>query len=189
MKKKLLLHSCCAPCASGVVPQIEGYEITLLFYNPNIDTQEEYNLRLATLEEYVNKYNEEFDANLKYIAIPYNHNEFLKGAKSLKDEPEGAKRCVFCINQRLEYTAQFAIENDYDIFASTLSVSPHKDHNLINDIRLNHSKKYGVDYLQSNFKKNNGFLKSIQNSYKYQLYRQKYCGCEFAKGHLKNSQI
>ena len=183
--KKLLLHACCAPCTSGVIPQIEGYDITLLFYNPNIDTEEEFVKRAQALEDYVTKYNNEYNQNIKYIIVPYNHEDFIKGAKELKDEPEGGKRCSYCISERLEFTAKYATEHDYDIFSSTLSVSPHKNHNLINDIGLILSGKYSVDYLPSNFKKNNGFLNSIKNSEKYNLYRQNYCGCEFAKGHLK----
>lgn len=185
MNKKLLLHSCCAPCTSGVLPQLEGYDITLLFYNPNIDTEDEFNLRAKTLEDYVSKYNNEFGLNIEYIIVPYNHSDFLSGAKALKDQPEGGKRCCFCISQRLDFTAKYAMENGYDIFASTLSVSPHKNHNFINDTGIMYSKKYRIDYLSSDFKKNNGFLHSIQNSKKYNLYRQNYCGCEFAKTHLK----
>jgi len=185
MNKKLLLHCCCAPCASGVVPQIEGWDITLLFYNPNIDTSEEYIRRAEALESYVKQYNEEFDKNIQYIIVPYEHKDFLTGAKAMKDEPEGGKRCTYCISTRLDFTAEYARDHEYDAFASTLSVSPHKDHNLINDIGFTLGKKYGIDYLHSNFKKNNGFLYSVQNSTKYNLYRQAYCGCEFAKNHLK----
>ena len=184
MKTKLLLHACCAPCSSGVVPQLEDYEITLLFYNPNIDTLEEYNRRLEALDIYVQKYNAEFDANLKYIAIPYNHDTYIARIQNLENEREGGKRCEVCVGERLEFTAQYAKDNDYPLFASTLSVSPHKNHELINNIGEKLKTEYGVDYLPNNFKKNNGFLNSIANSKKYELYRQAYCGCEFAKGHL-----
>lgn len=184
MKKKLLLHSCCAPCTSGVVPQLSEYNITLLFYNPNIDTLFEYNRRLETLKDYIKKYNSEFKAKLKLIAIPYNHEEFEPTALVLKDEPEGGRRCTFCTEMRLDYTAKYAKEHGFDIFCSTLSVSPHKNHELINNLGKAVSEKHGVEYLPNNFKKDNGFLMSVQNSYKYGLYRQKYCGCEFAKSHI-----
>lgn len=178
MKKKLLLHSCCAPCSSGVVPQLSDYDITLLFYNPNIDSLEEYNRRLDTLLDYVDKYNSEYNADIKYIAIPYNHDEFISHiTDELAREPEGGKRCAVCIDIRLDYTGKYASDNGYDIFASTLSVSPHKNHELINTLGSNISAKYSVEYLPSNFKKNNGFLSSINNSKKYGLYRQNYCGC------------
>lgn len=182
MRKKLLLHSCCAPCSSGVVPQLSEYEITLLFYNPNIDTLEEYNRRLKALEMYVREYNQEFNANIKYVAIPYNHDEFLsKITNELSKEKEGGARCTICIDMRLDFSARYAKENGFDLFASTLSVSPHKNHELINNLGTKASQNHNIEYLPSNFKKNNGFLMSIQNSKKYNLYRQLYCGCEFAK--------
>lgn len=186
--KKLLLHACCAPCSSGVVPQLKDYEITLLFYNPNIDTEEEYILRVNALKQYVEKYNLEYKSNLKYIICPYNHNEFIKNISSLENEPERGKRCGKCIGLRLKATAEYAKNNGYDIFSSTLSVSPHKDHELINNLGNNLAKEFEVEYLNNNFKKNNGYLNSINNSKKYGIYRQNYCGCEFAKSHLTNNK-
>ena len=185
MKKKLLLHSCCAPCSSGVIPQLQDFDITLLFYNPNIDTVEEYNRRLDALKDYVKKYNKEFETQIKYIAIPYNHDEFLKNTTTLQEEKEGGARCNLCIEIRLDFTAKYAKDNNYDIFSSTLSVSPHKNHVVINKIGNALSKQYNIEYLENNFKKNNGFLTSIENSKKYGIYRQNYCGCEFAKNHLQ----
>lgn len=186
MKKKLLLHSCCAPCTCGVIPQLEDYDITLFFYNPNIDTQEEYLKRLQTLREYVQKLKNDTGVELPIIAIPYKHEEYQETALALKDEPEGGNRCTFCINLRLDYTAKFATEHGFDLFCSTLSVSPHKNHNLINNLGKEIEKKYGIEYLINNFKKNNGFVRSVEISHKYNLYRQMYCGCEFAKSHLNN---
>ena len=179
--KKLLLHSCCAPCSSGVVPQLEEYDITLLFYNPNIDTEEEFNRRVEAIKQYVNLYNKEYNKDIKYIIIPYNHNEYLDRAKSLSFEEEGGKRCEVCIDIRLDFTGKYAKEHGYDIFASTLSVSPHKDNNLINKLGEIIGNKYQIEHLPNNFKKDNGFLNSVLNSRKYNLYRQNYCGCEFAK--------
>lgn len=181
MKKKMLLHSCCAPCTSGVLWQLEDYDITLLFYNPNIDSIDEYNRRLEALKILVEKVNAEFNYAIKLIAIPYNYNEFREKIVGFESEPEGGKRCNICFSIRLDYTAKYAKENGFDIFASTLSVSPHKDYIVINNIGDAISKKYNIEYLQSNFKKNNGFLTSIQNSKKYGIYRQNYCGCKLGK--------
>lgn len=178
MKKKMLLHACCGPCASGVIPQLEDYDITLLYYNPNIDTQEEYNLRLEALEIIVNEINKEFNYNLKLIAIPYDHNEFSDKVKGYENEKEGGKRCDICFAIRLDYVGKYAKDNGYDLWASTLSVSPHKDYVKINEIGNAIEKKYGATYYPSNFKKNDGFLMSIRNSKKYGIYRQNYCGCK-----------
>jgi predicted adenine nucleotide alpha hydrolase (AANH) superfamily ATPase len=177
MKKKMLLHSCCAPCTSGVLHQLEEFDITLLYYNPNIDTLEEYNKRLDALELLVNKVNEEYNYDIKLIAIPYEHTEFSSLIKGMENEKEGGERCKICIAQRIDFTGKYAKEHGYDIFASTLSVSPHKNHELINKIGNITSNKFDIEYYPSNFKKNNGFLISIQNSKKYGLYRQTYCGC------------
>ena len=184
--RKLLLHSCCAPCTSGVLPQIKDFDITLLFYNPNIDTLEEYNRRASALINYIDKYNQEYNLDIKYIITPYNHNEFIDKITSLENEKKGGARCYKCIDVRLDYTARFASDNGYDIFASTLSISPHKNNVMINEIGDKLSNLYQIDYLPSNWKKNNGFLNSINNSKKYNIYRQNYCGCEFAKSHLNN---
>ena len=177
MKKKLLLHTCCAPCASGCIPQLENYDITLFFYNPNIDTLEEYNRRLEALYTLVTEYNAEFNTDIKIIAVPYNHDEFKSKVIGYESEPEGGKRCDICFALRLDKTFDYASKNGYDIVTSTLSISPHKDFALINTIGEGLSKKHGIEYLPSNFKKKNGFLMSIQNSKKYNLYRQTYCGC------------
>ena len=144
MKQKLLLHACCAPCSCGVIPQLQDYDITLLFYNPNLDTLEEYNKRLNAMHEMINFFNNKFNYDLKLIAIPYNNEEYLSHVIGLKDEPEGGKRCISCISLRLDFTGKFAKDNGYDIFASTLSVSPHKDYELINNLGENISLKYDI---------------------------------------------
>lgn len=177
MKKKLLLHSCCAPCTSGVLWQVEDYDTTLLFYNPNIDTLEEYTKRLNALEKFIQDINQENGTDIKIIAIPYNHEEFSSNITGLENEKEGGSRCDICFNLRLEYTAKYAKDNGFDLFATTLTVSPHKNHNIINRIGNELKERYNIDYMESNFKKNNGYLISIQNSKKYGIYRQIYCGC------------
>lgn len=172
----MLLHSCCAPCTSGVAWQLTEYDITLLFYNPNIDTLDEYNRRLDALKILVERLNSDYDYNLKLIAVPYNHDEFKNRINGMENEKEGGERCKKCIALRLEFTARYAHDNGFDIWASTLSVSPHKNHEIINQIgsELAHTT---CEYYPSNFKKNNGFLKSIQLSKHYNIYRQNYCGC------------
>ena len=178
MKTKLLLHSCCAPCTSGVVWQlINDYDITLLFYNPNINTLEEYNKRLDALKILVKSLNSEYNSQIKIIDIPYDHSDFANLILGKENEKEGGQRCSICFSMRLDFTAKYAKEHGYDQFCTTLTVSPHKNFEVINNIGLNLQKKYQISYLESNFKKNNGYLISIQNSKKYGLYRQNYCGC------------
>ena len=181
MRKKLLLHACCAPCSCGVIDQVKEYDITLLFYNPNLDSLEEYNRRLDAMHTMIEYFNSTYNYDLKLISIPYNQEEYLSQVIGLENEPEGGKRCVSCIFTRLDFTGKFARDNGYDLFASTLSVSPHKDYELINNLGDSISKKYDIPYLPSNFKKNNGFLNSIRISKDLGIYRQNYCGCKFAK--------
>lgn len=177
MKKRMLLHCCCAPCTSGVLWQLNDYDITLYFYNPNIDSIEEYNRRLKSLEDYIQKVNDETSQNIQIITEPYNHNEFSSKIIGMENDKEGGERCNICFAIRLDQTAKFAKDNSYDLFATTLTVSPHKNFEVINTIGKNLGDKYQIEYLPSNFKKNNGFLISIQNSKKYGIYRQNYCGC------------
>lgn len=178
MKKRMLLHACCGPCASGVIPQIiNDYDITLYYNNPNMDTLAEYNKRLEAIISLVEQMNKEYNSNIKLITEPYNHDEFSSKIKGLESEPEGGKRCDICFALRLDATAKYAKDFGYEIFASTLSVSPYKDYEKINSIGNALSQKYNIEYLESNFKKKNGYLLSIQNSKKYGLYRQHYCGC------------
>lgn len=176
-KKRMLLHCCCAPCTSGVLWQLEDYDITLYFYNPNIDTQQEYQKRLDALYDYIKTINEENNSNIKIVAEEYIHQEFSQRIVGLENEKEGGNRCNICISLRLDKSAEYASKHNFDIFATTLTVSPHKNFEAINSIGNKLALKYNIPYLPSNFKKNNGFLKSIQNSKKYGIYRQNYCGC------------
>jgi len=178
MKKKLLLHSCCAPCTSGVVWQlIEDWDITLYFYNPNIDTLEEFNKRLDALHILIDELKKEYKYNLKLVVVDYDHTRFSELIKGRENEAEGGERCNICFAERLDKTSEYASINNFDAWATTLTVSPHKNHLTINQIGNNLAEKHNTTYLESNFKKNNGFLTSIQNSKKYNLYRQTYCGC------------
>lgn len=176
-KPKLLLHSCCAPCSSGVLEQlIKQFDITIFYYNPNIYPSSEYDKRVKEQKKFIKL----FDKNIKFLEIGYESANFYKAVKGMEDEKEGKERCFTCYRLRLEKTALLAKEQNYDYFTTTLSLSPYKNANKLNDIGKELSTIYDVKYLYSDFKKNNGYLRSIENSKKYNLYRQPYCGCEFS---------
>ena len=178
--EKLLLHSCCGPCSSGVLEDLcKKYDVTILFYNPNIYPLEEYKKRLQAQEQIVNELNK-LGSNIHLIECDYDNNVYERYIVGLENEQEGGKRCEKCFRLRMEETCKFAKANNYDIFTTTMSVSPHKDYILLNKIGNELSYKYSIKYLEANFKKNNGFLKSINNSKKYNLYRQNYCGCRYS---------
>lgn len=183
--KKLLLHSCCAPCSSHVISFLTKYfDITILYYNPNISPRSEYEkrkqeqIKLLDMIETKNK--------LDYIDCDYDndlYNEKVKGYESCKERGE---RCTICFNLRLQRTALLAKENNYDYFCTTLSVSPYKNSKLINEIGEKLEKEYNVKWLYSDFKKDNGYKNSIELSKKYGLYRQDYCGCIYSKIEREN---
>ncbi|MBE5753957.1 MAG: epoxyqueuosine reductase QueH [Clostridiales bacterium] len=181
IKPKLLLHSCCAPCFSACLERIKDYfDITVFYYNPNLDSAEEFTLRA--------KEQERLCAELKVncVVVDYNNDEFLSAAKGLESEREGGARCTECFNLRLSKTALFAKENGFDYFATTLTVSPLKNAKLLNEIGEKLSEKYGVKYLPTDFKKRGGYQRSIELSREYNLYRQNYCGCAFSKNLIPN---
>jgi len=173
--KKILLHSCCAPCGAHVIKELQKkYEVTLFYFNPNIFPENEYQKRLAEAKEYCQK------IKIDFIEAEYDHNSWLEKIKGYENEPEKGKRCEICYKYRLEETVQKAQELDYDVFCSTLSISPHKDANLINKIGLELSKEYGIEYLESDWKKQEGFKRACDISREEGFYRQSYCGCEFS---------
>lgn len=177
-KPTLLLHSCCGPCSSYVLDYLKDYfYITILYYNPNIDTIDEFNLRLENLK----KINEKLGANVEVICPEYNHQRYLDYIKGCEDAVEGGRRCYLCYEERIEFLAQIA-KGKYDYFTSTLSISPYKNSDWLNEIGIRMQDKYQVNYLYANFKLHDGYKKSIELSKKYNLYRQDYCGCEFSKG-------
>ena len=178
IKPKLLLHVCCAPCSSYVLEFIQShFDITTYFYNPNISSKEEFEKREKELRRFVR----EFRSEAKIETAPYDHDEFLNIAKEKELFPEGGERCFECYRLRLEKTAQRAKMGGFDLFTTTLSISPHKNAQKLNEIGKELSGKYGVDYLFSNFKKNNGYKRSCELSKEYSLYRQSFCGCEFSR--------
>ena len=183
-KKRLLLHSCCAPCSSAVISRLRDYfDITILYYNPNIEPIEEY---LRRKEEQV-RFLKEFDSNIKILDIDYDNESFKKISKNLEHEKEGGARCHKCYYLRLEKTLKIAIDNNFEYFGTTLTVSPYKNSDYINEIGLKLEASYNstVKYLVSDFKKREGYKRSIELSKQYNLYRQDYCGCLYG---LKNSE-
>lgn len=176
----LLLHSCCGPCSSYVIEYLTKYfNITILYYNPNISPQEEYEKRKEEQIKLINIIPKTNKVNI--IDCDYDNDKYEKIIKGLEKEPERGKRCTKCFNLRLEKTAEIASKNNYDYFGTTLTVSPYKNAKLLNEIGAELEKKYKIKYLYSDFKKKNGYKRSIELSNKYKLYRQNYCGCIYSK--------
>lgn len=185
---RLLLHSCCAPCSSYVLETLTPYfDITILYYNPNIEPFEEY---LYRKEEEI-RFIKEFPSinKIDIIDCDYDNELFHEIATNLENAKEGGPRCFKCYNLRLEKTAQIAASNNYDYFATTLTVSPYKNSQKLNEIGFYLEKKYYVKYLYSDFKKNNGYKRSIELSKNYNLYRQDYCGCIYSKNARDSKKI
>ena len=184
-KKKILLHSCCAPCSSHVITFLTKYfDITILYYNPNISPKSEYDKRK---EEQIRLINEiDKVNNIDIIDCDYDNSKYEELIKGYEDCPERGERCTICFNLRLEKTAKMAKELNYDYYCSTLSVSPYKNSKLINDIGEKFGEKYNIKWLYSDFKKEDGYKKSIELSHKYNLYRQDYCGCKYSIREKKN---
>ena len=178
-KPKLLIHVCCAPCSTACLEKIINYfDITVYFYNPNITNESEYNKRLIELQNYLKSV---YGDTISLVYDSYESQQFLNAVKGYENEPEGGKRCQICYALRLDKTANYAKTNGYDYFTTTLSVSPHKNAEWLNKIGENLSSKYNVNYLYADFKKQGGYLRSIELSKQNNLYRQNYCGCEFSK--------
>lgn len=181
----LLLHACCAPCSSAVLERLGNFfKITILYYNPNITDINEYKKRITELKKFINNIKTKYPINL--IEGRYNPNEFFLIAENLENEKERGIRCYKCYNLRLEETAKIAQKNRFDFFTTTLSISPYKNANWINEIGKELEKKYATTFLYSDFKKKDGYKRSIELSQKYNLYRQDYCGCIYSKNeHLE----
>lgn len=180
---RLFLHSCCAPCSSYVLEYLSVYfQITVFYYNPNISYEEEYRKRVEEQKRLIGVYNLEGGRYpISVVEGDYEPEVFFQTAKGLEDCPEGGERCFRCYRLRLEETARRAAEGEYDFFASTLSISPLKNAEKLNEIGFALAEKYGVSWLPSDFKKKDGYKRSIELSAKYHLYRQNYCGCVFSR--------
>lgn len=192
-KKKILLHSCCGPCSTAVIDVLKDYfTITILYYNPNIEPYEEYIKRKEEQKRYI----KESQLPILFLDIDYDNESFKKMAKNLENEPEGGARCHKCYYLRLDKAAQLAKQYHYDYFGTTLTVSPYKNAKVINTIGLeiekeinkNKSDEKEVLFLVSDFKKKEGYKKSIELAKKYNLYRQEYCGCLYGKENSKRNE-
>ncbi len=179
-KPKILLHSCCAPCSTHCIKTLTPYfDITVLYYNPNIEPYEEY---LKRKEEEIRFINEFPHTNkIDIMDCDYDNDLFLEMSKGLEMEPERGARCIKCYYLRMNKTAIEAKNNNYDYFATTLTLSPLKDAKKLNEIGEKLQEKHNVKYLYSDFKKKEGYKDSIEMSKEYNLYRQDYCGCKFSK--------
>ena len=181
-KQKILLHSCCAPCSTAVIERLkDDYDITILYYNPNIYPKEEYIKRKNEEIKYIKHLKESnSEISISMLDCDYESEKFYDAVKGLEKEREGGARCAVCFKLRLEETARKAKDNGFDLFGTTLTVSPHKNAELINAIGTALAEKYEIEYLVSNFKKQNGYQRSVELSKENGIYRQNYCGCEFA---------
>ncbi len=176
---KLLLHSCCAPCSSYVLEYLSEYfEITTFYYNPNIYPDTEYEKRVEEQKNLIEKM--QVKNPIRFIAGPYDKQLFYDMAKGLEEVKEGGSRCFACYELRLREAAKVAKDGGFDYFTTTLSISPLKNSAKLNEIGTKLAEEYGVEYLLSDFKKKNGYKRSVELSQIYDLYRQDYCGCEFS---------
>ena len=176
----LMLHSCCAPCSSYVLEYLSHYfKITVFYYNPNIYPDEEYIKRKEEQKKFISDFNTEYKVN--FIEGPYDSEKFYQVSKGFENEKEGGLRCFKCYDLRLRETAKLAQSKAYDYFTTTLTISPYKNAQKLNAIGAELEREYGVRYLYSDFKKKNGYKRSIELSKEYNLYRQNYCGCVFSQ--------
>lgn len=176
----LLLHSCCAPCSSYVLEYLSNYfEITILYYNPNISPKEEFIKRCEEEKRLIKEM--PLKNKVNFIEGIYDNDRYEELIKGKEQEKEGGSRCHICYNMRLEQTSRIAKDKNFDYFTTTLSISPYKNAKILNEIGEELAKKYNVNYLYADFKKKNGYKRSIELSKKYNLYRQNYCGCKYSK--------
>ena len=186
-KKRLLLHCCCAPCSSYVLEYLHPYfDITIFFYNPNIVEETEYQKRRAELLRYLAEV--PFGRGIHIMDADYDPARYLEQVRGHEGDPERGGRCEICFRMRLRETARRAAQGGYDYFCTTLSISPHKDAGLLMAIGEKLAEEYHISYLPSDFKKKNGYKRSIELSAEYRLYRQNYCGCIFSRKQRENQE-
>lgn len=179
-RPKLLLHSCCAPCSSYVLEYLTNYfDITVFYYNPNISSYEEYEKRYKEVQRFIHDFG--LENKVSFIRGDYDNDKYEKLIEGLENEKEGGTRCEKCYYLRLEETCRYAKEHGFDYFTTTLSISPYKNSEKLNNIGKKLEDEYDVLYLLSDFKKKNGYKRSIELSREYNLYRQNYCGCIYSQ--------
>lgn len=185
--KTLLLHSCCAPCSSYVLEYLSEYfSITLFYYNPNIYPSEEYEKRVDEQENLIKEINKKIKNKISFIEGKYDSDRFYEMARGLEDVKEGGERCFKCYELRLREAALLAKQLKFDYFTTTLSISPMKNARKLNEIGERLAAEYNIAHLTSDFKKKNGYKRSIELSKEYNLYRQDYCGCVFSARERQN---
>lgn len=176
---ELLLHTCCAPCSSAVLERLANFfKITIFYYNPNITNKDEYDKRVLEVKKFISEFKTKYP--ISFIEGKYDPASFFSISNGLENEPERGRRCYKCYKLRLEETARVASSLGYRNFCTTLTLSPYKNSNWLNEIGSELNKKYESNYLYSDFKKKNGYKRSIELSHEYNLYRQDYCGCIFS---------
>ena len=178
----LFLHSCCAPCSSYCLEYLaEYFAITIFYYNPNISPAEEYEKRVDEQRRLIDSLNEKTKYKISFVEGEYKPEDFYAMAKGMEELPEGGERCFQCYEMRLREAAVLAKERGFDYFATTLTISPLKNAKKLNEIGEKLGEEYGITHLPSDFKKKNGYKRSVELSKEYGLYRQDYCGCVFSK--------
>ncbi|MBF8250585.1 MAG: hypothetical protein HW382_213 [Deltaproteobacteria bacterium] len=176
LKPRMLLHTCCAPCSTHVLELLrEVFDLTLYFYDPNIHPREEYEMRRDEMKGYAEK------SSAAFVEGPYDVERWFELTKGHEADKEGSERCFLCYEVRLRESARFASENGFEYFGTVLSISPHKRADKINEIGLSLAEEYGISYLEADFKKKEGFKRSIVLSREHGLYRQDYCGCVYSR--------
>ena len=182
IKPKLLIHACCGPCSSYVIEYLNNFfDITIYYYNPNIYPTFEFLRRYDELEKFIIEYNNKNNKEIKLFGVDYETKEFYKGIRGLEHEGERSRRWYSCYKLRMTKAAKYAKENNFDYFTTTLSISPYKNAEWINEIGKDLEKELDIKYLYSDFKKKNGYKRSLELSKEYNLYRQEYCGCVYSK--------
>jgi len=180
-RPRILVHSCCAPCSTYVLEKLTGYmDVTIYFYNPNIHPKAEYHRREHVQQQFIIDFNEKTNNDVSFLSARYQPREFFEVTKGLEEAKEGGERCAVCYELRLHEVAAKADELDYDYFTTALTLSPKKNSQTINKIGLALEGQFTSQYLPADFKKQNGYKRSIEMCNEYNVYRQCYCGCVFA---------
>ncbi len=179
-RKRLLLHCCCAPCSSATLERLQNeFETDIYYYNPNIEPEAEFLKRAGEEERFIREFRP--DGGVKVIVAEYEHEAFEAIAKGREDLPERSERCYLCYEMRMRKTAEYARNHGYDLFTTSLSISPYKSSKWINEIGERLEAETGVGFLHSDFKRQNGYRRSIELSREYSLYRQDWCGCKYSR--------